>query len=170
MKFGTVLRKEWLELWRTYRLLVVGAVLILFGLLSPLLARYTPEIIKTMPGGEAIAQVMPAPTIGDAVDQYVKNISQFGVLLALLLTMGTVVQEKTRGTAALMLVKPLPRLTFLLAKFVALALAFALTIALAAAACYYYTWLLFGVLGWRQWVALNILLLLFVLVLRYLGQ
>ncbi|NOZ73089.1 MAG: hypothetical protein GXP38_14485 [Chloroflexi bacterium] len=46
MSFLTALRKEWLELWRTYRLLVVGVVLLLFGLLSPLLAKYTPEIIK----------------------------------------------------------------------------------------------------------------------------
>lgn len=71
--------------------------------------------------------------------QYVKTISQFGVILALLLTMGAVTQEKNRGTAAMMLVKPLPRSTFLLAKFGALALMFALTIAVAGAACYYLT-------------------------------
>ena len=34
----------------------------------------------------------------DAVTQYIKNIGQFGVILALLLTMGAVAQEKDKGT------------------------------------------------------------------------
>ncbi|NOZ73088.1 MAG: ABC transporter permease subunit [Chloroflexi bacterium] len=98
------------------------------------------------------------------MDQYVKNISQFGVILALLLTMGAVAQEKSRGTAAMILVKPLPRTIFLLAKFSALALMFAFALALAAAACFYYTLLLFGTLDLPHWLGLNALLLLFILV------
>jgi ABC-2 type transport system permease protein len=164
MNFLFALRKEWLEQWRTYRLLMVGVVLIVFGLLSPLIAKYTPEIIKLVPNGEAIAQLIPTPTMMDSVTQYIKNISQFGVILALLLTMGAVAQEKDKGTAAMMLVKPLPRVTFLVAKFTALALMFAVAIALAGVACYYYTWLLFRALDVPRWLALNGLMLVFVLV------
>ena len=164
MNFLVALRKEWLEQWRTYRLLMVGVVLIIFGLLSPLFAKYTPEIIKLIPNGENIAQLIPAPTVMDAVTQYIKNVGQFGVILALLLTMGVVTQEKGKGTAAMMLVKPLPRVTFLVAKFTALALTFAVTIAIAGAACYYYTWLLFGALDLPRWLALNGLMLMYVLV------
>lgn len=164
MNFAAALRKECLEQWRTYRLLVLGVVLIVFGLLSPLIAKYTPEIFKLIPNGDAIAQLIPAPTMLDAVTQYTKNISQFGVLLALLLSMGAVAQEKEKGTAAMMLVKPLPRATFLLAKFTALALMFTAAIAIAGAACYYYTWLLFGALDVLHWLALNALMIVFVLV------
>ncbi|MBC8263308.1 MAG: ABC transporter permease subunit [Anaerolineales bacterium] len=164
MNFLAALRKEWLEQWRTHRLLTVGVVLAVFGLLSPLIAKYTPEIIKLIPNGEAIAQLIPTPTAMDAVTQYIKNIGQFGVILALLLTMGAVAQEKDKGTAAMMLVKPLPRATFLVAKFTALALMFTVAIALAGAACYYYTWLLFGALNAPRWLALNGLMLLLVLV------
>jgi ABC-2 type transport system permease protein len=78
--------------------------------------------------------------------------------------MGAVAREKDRGTAAMMLVKPLPRVTFLAAKFTALALMFAVAIAIAGAACYYYTWLLFGALDVPRWLALNGLMLVFVLV------
>ncbi|MBI3241536.1 MAG: ABC transporter permease subunit [Chloroflexi bacterium] len=163
-EFLVLLRKEWLEQWRTYRLLVVGVVLAIFGLLSPLTAKYTPELIKLVPNGEAIARLIPPPTTMDAVAQYVKNISQFGVILALLLTMGAVAQEKDKGTAAMMLVKPLPRVTFLAAKFAALALMFAVSIAVAGLACYYYTWLMFEALDVSRWLMLNSLLLLFVLV------
>lgn len=163
-KFLVALRKECLELWRTYRLLVVGIVLVVFGLLSPLMAKYTPEIIKMIPEGETIALLIPAPTMTDAVAQYVKNIAQFGLILGLLLTMGVVAQEKDKGTAAMMLVKPLPRVSFLAAKFSALAMLFALAITLAALACYYYTFLLFGALDVPRWLALNALLLVYVLV------
>ena len=132
--FFVTLRKELLEQRRTQRLLVVGIVLVVFGLLSPLAARYTPELIKLLPNGAAMAQLIPPPTFMDAVGQYLKNVSQFGVVLALLVTMGAVVQEKDRGTAAMMLVKPLPRATFLGAKFAALAVTFSLSLAAAALA------------------------------------
>lgn len=162
--FWVALRKEWLEQWRAYRLLVVGVVFVVFGLLSPLLAKYTPDLIRLLPNGDALAALLPPVTAMDAVIQYLKNISQFGVLLAVLLTMGTVVQEKDKGIAALMLVKPLPRWAFLAAKFKALSLTFMLSLLLAGAACYYYTWLMFDALNLWGWLALNALLLLFILV------
>ncbi|MGD2251727.1 MAG: ABC transporter permease subunit [Anaerolineales bacterium] len=164
MNFMTALRKEWMEQGRTFRLLVVGVVLVVFGLLSPVIAKYTPEIIKLIPNGEAIAELIPTPTASDAVAQYIKNTSQFGVILALLLTMGAISQEKSRSTAAMMLVKPLPRGTFLAAKFVSRALMFVAAIVLAGAACYYYTWLLFGPLDLPGWLGLNGLMILYLMV------
>lgn len=158
------LRKELMELWRTYRLLVVGVVLAIFGLLSPLTAKYTPELIKLAPNGEALAELFPPPVMLDAVTQYLSNIGQFGVILALLLAMGAVAQEKDKGTAAMMLVKPYPRRVFLVAKFSALALTFAISLTIAAVACYYYTGLMFGPLDFPQWAAFNGLLLLYLLV------
>ncbi|MBN1179551.1 MAG: ABC transporter permease subunit [Anaerolineae bacterium] len=164
MNFLVALRKEVLEQWRSYRLLIIAAVLVVFGLLSPLLAKLTPEIIRMVPGGEDIAMLIPPPGIQDAVAQYVKNVSQFGVVLALLMTMGAVAQEKERGTAALMLVKPVPRGTFLAAKLTALTLSFTASIALAGIAAYYYTLILFEPLDLPSWLALNGLMLLFLLV------
>lgn len=162
--FMVSVRKEFLDQWRNYRLLVLVVVLLLFGLISPFTARYGPEMIKLLPNGEAMARLMPTPTAADAVAQYVKNISQFGLILALLLTMGAVVQEKDKGTAAMMLVKPLPRQSFLLAKFAVLTVSFTGAIALAGLAAWYYTWLLFGPLDVLPWLGLNGLILAYVLV------
>ncbi|MFH2039592.1 MAG: ABC transporter permease, partial [Chloroflexota bacterium] len=101
MNFWVVFRKEMLEQWRTYKVLIVGAVLFLFGLSSPLLAKFTPEMLAAVPGLPAgMADFIPTPTVGDAITQYIKNMSQFGILLALLMSMGSVAQEKERGTAA----------------------------------------------------------------------
>jgi len=160
-----VLRKEMMEQWRSYRLLIVGVVLLLFGLTSPLLAKYTPEILRVaLPEGEEILGLIPPPTVADAVAQYLKNIGQFGVLLAVLMAMGSVALEKDKGTAGLMLVKPVPRSVFLAAKFLALAVTFTAGIILAGVAGYYYTLLLFEPLSLSAWLALNGLLLVFILV------
>jgi ABC-2 type transport system permease protein len=166
MVFWVALRKELIEQWRTYRLLVVVAVLLLFGgFIAPLTAKYTPELIEALaPGGSDIAQLIPEPTASVVVQEYIESISQFGVLVVLLVTMGAVAGEKAKGTAALMLVKPLPRGVFLGAKFVALGATFAVGLLIAAMACYYYTLVLFEALDISSWLALNGLLLLFLLV------
>jgi ABC-2 type transport system permease protein len=164
MIFMAELRKELLEQWRSYRALVVAAVLVAFGLLSPLTAKFMPELLRLLPNGEEVASLLPTPTLDYAVATYLKNMSQFTVILALLVTMGAVTLEKERGTAAMMLSKPLPRWVFLSAKFAALGLTFALGLALAGAGAYYYTWLLFGPMDAGAWLALNGLLLVFTLV------
>ncbi len=161
MSFLVALRKELLEQTRTYRLLVVAVVLVVMGLGSPLLAKLTPQILELVPGGEAYAFLVPPPTIADAVGQYVKNMSQFGVILAILLTMGAVAQEKERGTAALVLSKPLPRGPFLGAKAAAQGLSFAASTALAGAGAYYYTTLLFGAPSAAGWLVMNALMAVF---------
>ncbi len=161
MNFLTVYRKEMQEQWRTYRFLIIAAVFVVFGLTSPLLAKYTPEMLKAIPGMPAeILGAIPKPTVADAVAQYIKNMSQFGILLALLMTMGVVVQEKERGTAAFFLTRPVGRETFLLAKFAAIVTTFTACTAVAALGCWYYTYILFEALPWGPFLALNGFMLL----------
>jgi ABC-2 type transport system permease protein len=140
--FTVLLRKELLEQWRTMRLPVVAAVFLLVGLTSPLLARFTPELIDALGAGQ-IQIVIPPPTTADAVDQLIKNLSQFGILVAVLLAMGSVATEKERGTAAMILTKPAGRGAFLVAKIVAIGGTLLVAVALAAAAAWFYTLVLF---------------------------
>jgi ABC-2 type transport system permease protein len=165
MNFFTVFRKEMIEQGRTYRFLIVVAVFAAFGLSSPALAKFTPEMLKSIPGiPPGLMLAFPTPTIADAVGQYIKNMSQFGILLALLMAMGVVVQEKERGTAAFFLTRPVSRETFLLAKFAALAVAFTASLAIATLGCWYYTYILFEPLAWGPFLALNGLMLVVFLV------
>jgi ABC-2 type transport system permease protein len=164
MIFLLSLRKELRGQWRSGRMLVMLAILVFFGLSSPLLAKFTPDMLALIPGASQFSQLVPTPTMADAVAQYIKNASQFGIILALVLAMGAVAIEKDKGTAALLLVKPLPRATFILAKFAALAIGFALSLVIGALGAWYYTVLLFGVLPLGAFMALNGLLWLQVLV------
>jgi len=150
--FAALLRKELLEQWRTTRLPVVGTVFLLVGLSSPLLARFTPEILTAV-GGEQFQIVLPTPTSADAYDQLAKNLGQFGALIAVLLAMGSVATEKERGTAALLLTKPVGRGAFLIAKLVAIASTLAISTAIAAAGAWFYTFVLFEPLPIAGFVA-----------------
>jgi ABC-2 type transport system permease protein len=147
--FMALLGKELREQVRTYRLPVVAIVFLLFGIISPVLARYTKQLLDAL-GSQAtggIQIVVPAPTVADAVDQLLKNLGQFGILIAILLAMGTVAAEKERGTAALILTKPASRLAFLLAKLVAVGLTLAVAVAVGCAIGYLYIQLLFADAG-----------------------
>lgn len=146
MNLGTALYKELQEQQRTKRFLIAVVVLAAFGLMSPLLAKMMPQIFAMIPEGELIASIIPEPTIQDAVAQFMKNTTQFGVILALLFSMGAVAGEKEKGTAAMILSKPMPRGSFLAAKFLALTITFLAALLCAAAGDYYYTYVLFDAL------------------------
>ena len=63
--FGVLLKKELKEQLRTYRLLIVAAVFLLFGLGTPLLIKYTPQLIEM--AGEDLIIEMPPPSAAMAI-------------------------------------------------------------------------------------------------------
>lgn len=162
--FLAATRKELLQQWRTRRILVVGAVFVLFGLFSPLLAYFTPQLLSGLEGAEMFAQLIPTPTAVDAIGQYLKNLSQFGFIIAVLLGMGAVAGERERGTAALILSKPLPRWAFILSKFSAQTVVYVGGFLIAGFGAYLYTVVLFGALDFGLFMAINALLFLWLMV------
>jgi hypothetical protein len=121
--FRALLGKELGEQVRTLRLVVLVIVFASFGILSPVTARYLPGLINSLGADQlGIVVTLPPPSLADAVDQLLKNVSQFGILAAILLAMGSVATEKDRGTAAFVLSKPASRAAFLAAKVVAVRL------------------------------------------------
>jgi ABC-2 type transport system permease protein len=154
---STLGRKELLESWRTRRLPVVAVVFIGLGILSPLTARYLPEIIELAMGDQAIEIPIPEPTTASAVVQLQENLIQFGALAAIVLAMGLVAWEKDRGTAAFILSKPASRGAFLLAKVGSLAVVLGIAVALGIAVGWVYTTVLFEPLAVPGFVALGVL-------------
>ncbi len=139
---GLLLRKELREQVRTMRLVVVVAVFAILGLLSPVFARYVREIVEAVGGGQ-FEGMIPAPVVGDAIIQFTKNMGQFGVLIAILVTMGSVATEKERGTAAFLLTKPIGRGAFVAAKVAAIGALLGLAMGVSGALCWIYTAILF---------------------------
>ena len=154
---GVLLRKELLESWRTYRTAVVGGLFLFVGLSSPLLAKYTPEILKAVGGDQFGILVIPTPAVADAVDQLWKNLAQFGAFAAIILAMGAVSAEQDRGTAAFILSKTASRGAFLGAKAASIAVLLGAATALAVAVGWVYTAILFEPPPVAGWVGLAML-------------
>jgi ABC-2 type transport system permease protein len=156
--YAVLLIKELSEQWQTRRLPVVAVIFVLIGLGSPVLAKYTPDIVRL--AASSIEIHVQTPTIKDAVDQLIKNLGQVGVLTAILLAMGSVAGEKESGTAAFVLVKPVSRLAFLGAKFSGLALTMATAVLLCGFSAFLYTALLFAPLSLPGFGAACVVMLL----------
>jgi ABC-2 type transport system permease protein len=161
--FPVLFRKELREQTRSYHLLVVGLLFVFFGLASPLLARFTPEIVKMAGVGQNIVIELPEPTAADAVAQYVKNLSQIALFVLIFLTMGAVVVEKERGTAVFVLVKPASRLGFLAAKLTVSWATVMGAVVLSGLCAYGYTAALFEPPSTAGFVLANVALLLHLL-------
>ena len=150
--FSILLRKELLEAWRTRRLPVVAVLFLVVGIVSPLTARYLPEIIKALGGQVQIS--IPPPVAADALAQLQKNLGQLGALAAIALAMGSVSGELDRGTAALVLAQPATRAAFLGAKLVAIGVVLGVSVIAASVVAWIYTAILFEPLPVAGWVAM----------------
>lgn len=143
-QFIVLIRKEMKEQMRTSRLLIILAVFIFFGIASPLAARFMPEIIDSIAKEQNIVIQMPEGKWQDAAAQFIKNISQMGVFILIILGMGAVAKEKETGTAAFMLVKPVSRDLFIISKFITSVLTIVFSILIGVITMLVYTRLFFG--------------------------
>lgn len=161
--FWIALHKELLQQWRTRRTLVAAAVLGSFGMISPLLAYYSPQLLKAIPGAEQFSALVPPPSAADAMAQYVKNLSQSGFILAIVLGMSAVAGEKESGTASLILSKPVRRGAFLVSKFTVQMLNLLVGLGLGMVGAYFYTAILFGQGNLEIYAAMTLLFLVWLL-------
>ena len=136
-------KKEVLESFRTYRILILAAVFFLFGMLSPLTAKLLPEIFKSL-ALDGIVITLPAPVAMDAYGQFFKNIGQMGILAVLLVFSGMLSAEITKGTLINMLTKGLSRSAVILSKFTVSLTLWTLSLLIAFVTTYGYTVYLFG--------------------------
>lgn len=108
--------KEIKEILRTWRIWVLPGIFLFFAMTGPPLARFTPEILGGLVGNQLKGIQLPAPTFLDSYGQWIKNVSQIG-LVALVIVYGSLVSGETRsGTAVLVLTKPLSRVSFIVSK------------------------------------------------------
>jgi ABC-2 type transport system permease protein len=154
--FRILLAKELREAWHTRRLPLVAMLFLVIGLLSPLTARYLPEILKAALGDQLTVPI-PDPTAAAALGQLQKNLGQLATLAVIALAMGAVAGELDKGTAALVLAQPVSRSAFIAAKLAALAVVLAVSTVLAVVVAWAYTAILFEPLPVGGWVALAFL-------------
>jgi ABC-2 type transport system permease protein len=159
--FSILLKKELWQQIKTYRLLIVGCVFVFFGLTTPLMLKYLPEIIKLT--GTPLPLEIPPPTAIESLAEYAGTVGQLGVLLTVLMSMGAIADELRRGTAVIILSKPVTRAVFVNAKLTAISLTFIVSLIAASLLCFGYTVWLIGPASVMPFIGLNLLLALFLI-------
>jgi ABC-2 type transport system permease protein len=115
--FDVWFRKEAMEIALTWRRYVLPVLVLLLAVLSPVLARVTPELLRSVASNDpGVVIQLPDPTATDAIRQWAQSISQIVSFAVIILAAGLVSNDIKEGTAQLALAKPLSRSAFLLAK------------------------------------------------------
>lgn len=145
--FLVFLQKEFSEQLKTKRLFVLFCFFAFFGFTAPVLTRYMQEIIDATAGAAAMAFEMPPTTWVDSWAQFYSLFGQLGALGVIMLFMGSISGEKQSGCAALTLTKNLSHTSFVLAKFISMAVLLFFSFFLTTLIAYGYTHFLFGYAG-----------------------
>ena len=129
-------RKEFIRQQRSGKLMLLGILFVLFGIMNPAIAKLTPWLLETMSDSLAESGMVVTQVTITALDswvQFFKNIPM--ALIAFVLLQGSIFTEEYQsGSLVLSLTKGLPRYKVVLAKSVTLLVLWTL--------CY---WLCFGV-------------------------
>ncbi|HEY3318779.1 MAG TPA: ABC transporter permease [Coriobacteriia bacterium] len=144
--FGAFLRKEALETARTWRIWVLPIMLVFFGVTSPLFAKLTPLLLKSIGTGDSdiVVQLTKPVTYADSYAQWIKNLAQVVLFTVIIASSGMISAEKRAGTAILVLTKPVSRAGFVVAKIVSNLALLAVAVTLGAVVCWAGTLALFG--------------------------
>ena len=131
-------KKEFYECWCTYKLFIMLAVFLLFGMMNPITAKITPQLLESLMPAE-MNFTMAEPTALDSWAQFFKNVPQMGLIVLVIIFSGIMANEFSRGTLVNMLTKGLSRSVVILSKFTMAATVWTLSLLLCFAVTYAYT-------------------------------
>lgn len=109
-------KKEWLDYFRNYKILILVIVFAILGIMSPLTAKFMPDLMKAiMPPNVNIQLAKPSNL--DSWQQFFKNISQTGIIVIVIIFSTMMSHEYEKGTFINMVTKGLSRRIIILAKY-----------------------------------------------------
>jgi len=131
-------KKEFTENLRTYKLMIMTVVFLIFGVMSPLFAKFMPEILKAA-GLDASALGIGAPSATDSFAQFFKNVGQMGLIVLVIVFCGIMANEFSKGTLINILTKGMKRSSVILSKFTMSVVIWTVSYLLCLAVTYAYT-------------------------------
>ena len=138
--FAAFTKKEFTENLRTYKLLILAAVMVALGIMSPLVAKIMPDLLSGVDLGGGIILTMPEPVATDSWAQFFSNVAQMGMLALIITFCGIMSGELSKGTLINLLTKGMKRHTVILSKFLSASVIWLLSYLLCLAVCYAYTY------------------------------
>lgn len=133
-----LLKKEWTESIREFRILWLPIVFIGVGIMQPLTMKLLPEMIGESNG----LMIDPNATISTGNEIYAGvfgQLNQFGLLIAAILLMGCIVKEEQSGILDILFSKPINTGNYLISKYVSNSILMIISIMIGSYAGIYYT-------------------------------
>ena len=112
------IKKEWMEHVRSGRLLILGMIFVLFGIMNPAIAKLTPWLMETMADSLAESGLIVSEVKVTALDswmQFYKN-APMALIVFVLMESSIFTKEYQSGTLVLALTKGLERFKVVVAK------------------------------------------------------
>ena len=112
------IKKEFTEQLRSGRLIILGLLFVLFGIMNPAIAKLTPWLLETMADSLAESGMIITDVKVSAMDswvQFYKNVPM-GLIAFVLLESNILTKEYTAGTLVLSLTKGLERYKVVISK------------------------------------------------------
>ncbi|MRH44640.1 ABC transporter permease subunit [Aquibacillus halophilus] len=145
MQWKTIFKKEMLEYWRNFKWVWVPLVFILIAIMDPISTYYLPKILDAVGGlPDGAVFEMPEITPVAALMMSLSELSMFGVLVIVLMSMGLIAGERKSGVAELVLVKPVGYFTYISSKWGATLLLVWTSLIIGLLTSWYYVNLLYG--------------------------
>ncbi len=136
-------KKEFLEQWRTNKILIMLAAFFLLGMSGPVTTYFLPELLKNSAASSGLQfTLIKQLTTTDYAVSFIKQLAGIPVLVLVLLAMGAIAGERERGTHILILTKPISRAQFIITKYLTYTVVMIGTIIITALAALYYILLL----------------------------
>jgi ABC-2 type transport system permease protein len=152
--------KEMLEMQRNYKWIWVPLVFILLGIMNPIGTYYLPQLLESNGLSNEILKAIPTPTGAEVMLKTLSQYNTLGILILVLSFMGAVASERLSGSAIMVLVKPVPHLSYITAKWVAMLTLTTVSFVSGYIAAWYYTSLLIGDVGFTEiWKSMLVYLL-----------
>src|SRR5690625_1772084 len=145
MQWMTLFKKEMLENWRNFKWIWVPLVITLLAIMDPITTYYMPIILDNVGGlPEGAVFEIPEPLPVDVIMMSLSQLSSLGVLIIILMSMGTIAGEIKNGVSELVLVKAVSYVNYITAKWTSLLFITWIALIIAMTTSWYYINLLFG--------------------------
>jgi ABC-2 type transport system permease protein len=150
-----LLKKEWLEAKRSYKLLWFPVVFMFLGIIQPLSSYYLPQILKIAGGlPEGMKITLPKFTAEDVLaSTLTSQFDQLGLIIIVIGMMGVVVSDKQNGMLAFILTRNTTLGEYLLSKWIGQAAIVAVSVVTGILMAIFYTSYLFKAVSLARVVA-----------------
>ncbi|MGX7417894.1 ABC transporter permease [Carnobacterium gallinarum] len=112
-----LVRKEWKQSLRDYKLLWLPIVFIILGITQPLMIQFLPEILKSMGNAEGLQIDVVKQSGASILSSTYGQFDQIGMIILVVSMMGVVYVEKANGMLDFILTRPVSATTYIWSKY-----------------------------------------------------